>query len=94
MPPVLDASDACAEQTATTARIRLEIETNLNFDRLICSDGGGGRCTLRPDGSTARPRAQLTDVSPRAMVGTVTVHGLANRRRSGSTCRAGSSSIR
>ena len=58
--------------------IELEIETSLNFDRLIVSGAGQGAAVLRPDG-TAVAQGTLTEVSPRAMVGTVIVHGEAGR---------------
>ena len=58
--------------------IRLEIETSLNFDRLIVSGGGPGAAVSRPDGSSASEGA-VADVSPRAMVGTANVHGQPGR---------------
>jgi hypothetical protein len=64
------------EQTVTGEDVRLEIETNLDFDRLIV-DGGGGDATLRPDGS--RLATGAIALGPRTKVATVTVHGLANR---------------
>ena len=54
--------------------IRIEVETNLNFDRLILFGNGNGSAQLRPDGS-ASTAGSVTDISPRAMVGTVTLHG-------------------
>ena len=68
--------------TPTTSRdeqsgkgdVRLEIETSLNFDRLVLSGEGEGSAMLRPDGSSTIAGA-VADMSPRAMVGTVTVRG-------------------
>jgi hypothetical protein len=54
--------------------VQLQIETNLNFDRLILSGGGSGAVTIKPDGSSGSEGA-VADVGPRAMVGTVLVHG-------------------
>ncbi len=54
--------------------IRVEVETNLNFDRLILFGSGNGSAQLRPDGSASNS-GSVADVSPRAMVGTVTLHG-------------------
>ena len=54
--------------------IRLEIETSLNFDRLILLGQGDGTAVVRPDGSTTNT-GTITDISSRAMVGTVTVRG-------------------
>lgn len=58
--------------------IRLELETSLNFDRLILFGDGQGSATIRPDGSSAATGA-VSSVGPRAMVGTVVVHGQAGR---------------
>jgi hypothetical protein len=66
------------EDPTNSDDIRLEIETSLNFDRLIVSGGGQGAAVIRPDGSSASEGA-VTDVSPRAMVGTAIVHGQPGR---------------
>jgi hypothetical protein len=58
--------------------IQLEIETSLNFDRLILAGGGQGAAVIRPDGSSASEGA-VVDVGPRAMVGTAIVHGQPGR---------------
>jgi hypothetical protein len=58
--------------------VQLEVETSLTFDRLILLGQGDGTATLRPDGSTAS-LGTVADISPRAMVGTVTVRGEAGR---------------
>lgn len=58
--------------------IQLEIETTLNFGRLILSGGGQGAAVIRPDGSNAAEGA-LAGISPRAMVGTAVVHGAPGR---------------
>lgn len=54
--------------------VKLQIETSLNFDRLILDGSGDGIAVIRPDGSTSATGA-LSNVGPRAMVGTVAVHG-------------------
>src|SRR6476469_5778785 len=54
--------------------VQLQIETDLSFDRLILSGDGTGAATIRPDGSTGSEGA-ITEVGPKAMVGTVLVHG-------------------
>lgn len=54
--------------------LQLQIETNLNFDRLILSGEGKGAVTIRPDGSSGA-EGIVAEVGPRAMVGTVLVHG-------------------
>ncbi len=58
--------------------VRIEIESSLNFDRLIMYGAGQGAAVIRPNGSTAAEGA-VTGVSPRAMVGTAVVHGESGR---------------
>jgi hypothetical protein len=55
-------------------KVALEVETSLNFDRLILLGQGEGSAVLRPDGSTSSG-GTVSEISPRAMVGTVTVRG-------------------
>lgn len=66
------------QQEGGADSIQLDIETSLNFDRLVLSGGGDGAAVVRPDGSTAAEGA-LTGVSARAMVGTAVVHGQPGR---------------
>ena len=58
--------------------IQLQIETNLEFDRLMISGPGSGAATMRPDGSSGA-EGSVGAVGPRAKVGTVLVHGQPNR---------------
>jgi hypothetical protein len=58
--------------------VQLQVESNLSFDRLIVSGVGGGAATIRPDGAN-NAEGSVVEISPRAMVGTVLVHGDANR---------------
>ena len=58
--------------------VDLQMETSLNFDRLILSGAGTGAVTIRPDGSSG-VEGSVLEVGPRAMVGTVLVHGEPNR---------------
>src|SRR4051794_16814413 len=60
------------------ADVELRIESSLNFDRLILGSAGAGAVTIRPDGSTGTQGA-VVQLGPRATVGTVQVHGEANR---------------
>ena len=60
------------------AEVSLEIETSLNFDRLILFGEGDGAAILRPDGSRA-VEGSVTELGPRAMVGTAIVRGEPNR---------------
>ena len=62
------------ETAASGTEITLEIETSLDFDRLILSGAGGGAVVIRPDGSSSVQGA-ISGVSPRAMVGTAVVKG-------------------
>jgi hypothetical protein len=54
--------------------ISLDIDTSLNFDRLVMAGSGSGSAVVRPDGS-ALSDGSVANVSPRAMVGSATVHG-------------------
>jgi hypothetical protein len=58
--------------------VELQVETALSFDRLIISGAGGGAATIRPDGANSS-EGSVIEISPRAMVGTILVHGEANR---------------
>src|SRR5579884_3411071 len=58
--------------------VQLQIETRLDFDRLILSGSGAGAATIRPDG-TQLAEGGVIDLGPRAMVGTVLVHGEGGR---------------
>ena len=58
--------------------LQLDVQSSLDFGRLILAGSGGGAAVLRPDGSNAAEGA-LTDISARAMVGTAVVHGAAGR---------------
>lgn len=66
------------EEPSEQDQVRLEIETSLNFDRLILFGEGEGAAVIRPDGSRAA-EGTVADISPRAMVGSAVVHGEAGR---------------
>jgi hypothetical protein len=72
------ASVTARDDSNAKQEIQLEIETSINFDRLILLGEGDGAAVIRPDGSRAAEGA-VADVGPRAMVGTATVHGEAGR---------------
>lgn len=63
---------------AQNGNVEIQVEAELNFDRLILAGVGVGAATIRPDGSSGAEGSVL-EVGPRAMVGTVLVHGDANR---------------
>jgi len=65
-------------QSADGDGINLEIQTSLDFGRLILGGDGQGAAVIRPDGSSAA-QGSLTSVSARAMVGTAAVHGIPGR---------------
>jgi hypothetical protein len=63
---------------ATAEDVTLQIDTTLNFDRLILATQGPGDATLRPDGSGSAT-GSISNLSPRARVATVIVHGAPGR---------------
>ena len=69
-----DAPTTTREDQSAKGDVRLEVETSLNFDRLILLGQGEGSAVLRPDGSTSSA-GTVSEMSPRAMAGTVTIHG-------------------
>lgn len=85
--PALPAAAQCRLcDTPTTSRdegtgsgpVSLEIETSLDFDRLILLGAGDGTATLLPSGERS-VSGMVSDLSGRAMVGSATVHGEAGR---------------
>ena len=72
--------------TPTTSRdgasgddpVSLEIETSLNFDRLILLGAGEGTATLFPNGQRS-VSGMVSDLSGRALVGSAVVRGEAGR---------------
>ena len=61
-------------QSSGDQGIDLRIETSIDFGRLMLAGPGQGAAVIRPDGSNAAEGA-LAGVSPRAMVGSASVHG-------------------
>jgi hypothetical protein len=66
------------DEGAAGGDIKLEIESSVNFDRLVLFGQGQGAAVIRPDGSSAAT-GSVADMGPRAMVGTAIVHGEAGR---------------
>ena len=66
------------EDPQASDKIALDVQTSLNFDQLVVDGGGSGSAIIRPDGSTQNAGA-VTDISARAMVGTVVLHGQPDR---------------
>jgi hypothetical protein len=71
--PVTSRDDSTAKPD-----LQIEIQTSIDFDRLILAGEGDGAAVIRPDGSRAA-EGMVVDVGPRAMVGAATVHGEAGR---------------
>jgi hypothetical protein len=71
--PVTTRADDAADQ-----RVTVEVETNINFDRLVVLGSNAGDAEIRPDGSRFAEGA-VTAVGARAMVGTAILHGEPNR---------------
>jgi hypothetical protein len=73
-----DKPTTALSQSADGEPIELEIETSLDFDRVVLAGSGRGAAVIRPDGSNAAEGA-LSRVGPSAMVGTAIVHGIPER---------------
>lgn len=58
--------------------VSLEIETAIDFGRLVVSPGGDGSALLRPDGSVSAS-GSVREPGARAMVGSAVVHGQPNK---------------
>ena len=70
----LCAVPSTTSETDTAPPIKLEVETNLDFDRLILGGPGIGSAMLEPDGSS-RTAGNVVSIGGRAMAGSVTVRG-------------------
>jgi len=73
-----DTPTTAREESPNSGDVSLEIETRLDFDRLIVDGQGNGAAVIRPDGSSLVEGA-VTQLSPRAMFGTIVVRGQPNR---------------
>jgi hypothetical protein len=69
---------ADASAAAIDAPIELQVEGELDFDRLVVIGLGEGSATIRPDGSR-QVTGSVEAISGRAMVGEARVHGEAGR---------------
>jgi hypothetical protein len=58
--------------------IQLEVQSSLDFDRLLLVAPGEGTATLLPDGDR-HASGTIATISGRAMVGSVAIHGEAGR---------------
>lgn len=57
-----------------TQPIEMELETTLDFDRIIVAGNGGGAVRLNPDG-TASTSGDVDSISGRARIGRIVIHG-------------------
>ena len=73
-----DAPTTSRGDYSPSGAVSLEIETSLDFDRLILLGSGAGTATLLPDGSRS-VSGTIRDISGRAMVGSAVVRGEAGR---------------
>src|SRR5215212_4265929 len=69
-----DAPTTAVATEKSGQEITVEIETTIDFDRLVVAADGDGVAAIRPDGSTAVQGA-VTGISSRAMVGSAVVRG-------------------
>jgi len=69
-----DRPTTSAPSISSDSQVRLEIETRLDFDRLILAGEGGGSALIRPDGTTSTEGA-IAAIAGRAMVGSAAIHG-------------------
>ncbi|MEO7635331.1 MAG: DUF4402 domain-containing protein [Sphingomicrobium sp.] len=78
--PVVAQCRLCAAPTTANkpadARdaIKLEIESSVNFDRLVLFGEGDGSALIKPDGSRSAGGA-VANLGPRAMVGSAVIRG-------------------
>lgn len=63
-----------APDPETIAPVALQVEGNLDFDRIVLSGTGEGSATLGPDGSR-QTSGTILSIGGRAMVGNITVRG-------------------
>lgn len=74
LPCRLCAPPSSAEQPATAAPVTIEVQTSLDFDRLVLTGPSGGTVRLSPDGARSAKGA-VSGPAGRAMVGSVVVRG-------------------
>jgi hypothetical protein len=66
------------DQEDQSSDIQLEVQSSLDFDRLLLVAPGDGTATLLPDGDR-HASGTIATISGRAMVGSVAIHGEAGR---------------
>lgn len=73
-PCSLCAPAASKPEEKPAAPVRLDVEVDLDFDRLVLAGGGEGSAELGPDG-VRNVTGSITAISARAMVGEVVIRG-------------------
>ncbi len=73
-----DTPTTSRDEGARGGAVSLEIETSLDFDRLVLLGAGDGTATLLPSGERS-VSGVVSDLSGRAMVGSAVVHGEVGR---------------
>ena len=73
-----DTPTTAPDEISAAGPVSLEIQTKLDFDRLILLGSGDGTATLLPNGERS-VSGMVGDMSGRAMVGSAVVHGEAGR---------------
>ena len=73
-----DTPTTTRDESMGSGPISLEIETSLDFDRLVLLGAGEGNATLLPNGQRS-VSGMVGDLSGRAMVGSALIHGEAGR---------------
>jgi hypothetical protein len=73
-----DSPTTALSPSAEADGISLQVQTTLDFDRLVLAGQGQGAAVIRPDGSTSA-EGSLAGVSASAMAGSVLVHGAPDR---------------
>ena len=66
------------EEPSAADDVRIEVQTNLSFDRLVLFGGGAGSAVIRPDGSSSADGA-VANIGPRAIVASVVLRGQPGR---------------
>jgi hypothetical protein len=77
-PCSLCAPAQAASDQEPAAPVKLDVEVNLDFDRLVLAGSGDGSAELGPDG-VRNVSGSITAIGARAMVGEVVIRGEPNR---------------
>lgn len=70
-------TEAAGDAQESVQPVAIQVQTSLNFDRLVLLDSGGGMARLAADGS--RTTSGVAGLTGRAMVGSVVIQGEPDR---------------